>query len=96
MYFGTPCYGYALNCLFVYLVIQRTCPLFKRKQKLFILYATSKNEIHICSNKHETGLVEKRTVLRIVKWVPPVQGKTPIVQVKEHCVNLDMVSCTPL
>ena len=25
-----------------------------------------------------------------------MQGKTPIVRGKEHCVNLDMVSCTPL
>ena len=38
VYFGTPCHGYALNCLFVYLVIPGTRPLFKRKQKLFILY----------------------------------------------------------
>ena len=38
VYFGTPCYGYALNCLFVYFVIQGTRPLFKRKQKLFILF----------------------------------------------------------
>ena len=58
MYFGTPCYGYALNCLFVYLVIQGTRPLFKKNEKLlFYLHATSKNEIHICLNKHETGLV---------------------------------------
>ena len=35
VYFGTSCYGYALNCLFVYLVILGTRPLFKRKQKLF-------------------------------------------------------------
>ena len=27
------------------------------KSYLFYLHATSKNEIHICSNKHETGLV---------------------------------------
>ena len=27
------------------------------KRYLFYLHATSKNEIHICSNKHETGLV---------------------------------------
>ena len=38
VYFGMRCYGYALNCLFVYLVIQGTRPLFKRKQKLFILF----------------------------------------------------------
>ena len=36
VYFGTPCYGYALNCLFVYLVIPGTRPLFMRKQKLVI------------------------------------------------------------
>ena len=45
-----------------YLAILETRPLFKRKQKLYIyiyifLHATSKNEIYICSNKHETGLV---------------------------------------
>ena len=38
VYFGMPCYSYALNCLFVYLVIQGTCSLLKRKQKLFILF----------------------------------------------------------
>ena len=27
------------------------------KRYLFYLHATLKNEIHICSNKHETGLV---------------------------------------
>ena len=27
------------------------------KSYLFYLHATSKKEIHICSNKHETGLV---------------------------------------
>ena len=27
------------------------------KSYLFYLYVTSKNEIHICSNKHETGLL---------------------------------------
>ena len=58
VYFGRPCYGYALNCLFVYLVIQGTCPFLREiKSYLFYLYVTSKNEIHICSNKHETGLV---------------------------------------
>ena len=29
----------------------------KAKMCLFYLYATAKNEIQICSNKHETGLV---------------------------------------
>ena len=65
MYFGTPCYSYALKCPFVYMVIQGTPPLFERKQKfviLFTVHATSKNEIHICSNKHETGLVLKRNM----------------------------------
>ena len=58
MYLGTLCCGYALNCLFVYLVIQGTRPLSKRKQKLFILFTCNlENEILICSNKHETGLV---------------------------------------
>ena len=40
------------------MVIPGTRPLFKRKQKLFILFTCNlKNEIHICSNKHETGLL---------------------------------------
>ena len=34
VYFGMPCYGYVLNCL----IIPGTRPLFKRKQKLFILF----------------------------------------------------------
>ena len=34
--FGMQCYGYALNCLFVYLVIPGTRPSFKRRLKLFI------------------------------------------------------------
>ena len=29
----------------------------KAKSLLFYLYATAKLEIHICSNKHETGLL---------------------------------------
>ena len=58
MYFWLPFYGYALNCHFVYLAIPGTHPLFMGMQKLFFnLYATAKSIIHICSNKHETGLV---------------------------------------
>ena len=38
VYFGARCYGYALNCIFVYLVIQGTRLLFKIKKKLFILF----------------------------------------------------------
>ena len=58
MYFWPLCYGNALNCHFVYLAIPGTPPLLIRKQKCLIyLYATAKSEIHICSNKHETGLV---------------------------------------
>ena len=59
MYFRTPCYGYALICLFVYLVMPGTRLLFKRESKNYLpyLHATSIKEIHICSNKHETGLV---------------------------------------
>ena len=59
MYFWLPFYGYALNCHFVYLVVPGTRPLFKRKQKVcfFYLYAAAKSEIHICSNKHEIGIV---------------------------------------
>ena len=54
MYFGLLCYGYALNFHFVYLAMPGT-----RESKicLFCLYATTKSEINICSNKHETGLV---------------------------------------
>ena len=36
---GTPCYGYALNCIILsFLGFQGTRPLFERKQKLFILF----------------------------------------------------------
>ena len=63
MYFGMPCYGYVLNCLFVYLVIPGIHPLFMRKHKLFILFTCNlENEIHFCSNKHETGLVHEKPV----------------------------------
>ena len=59
MYLGTPCYSYALNCHVVYLAIPKTRPLCMKKQMgLFYLYATTKSEIQICSNKHETGLVD--------------------------------------
>ena len=34
------------------------CYLRESKSYLFYLYAISKNEIQICSNKHETGLVD--------------------------------------
>ena len=63
MYFGTPFYGYALNCLFVFLVIQGTHLLFKRDEKLFILFTCNleKRNSH-CSNKHETGLVPTSSV----------------------------------
>ena len=66
MYFGTQCYSFALKCLFVYIVIQETRPYLREsKSYLFYLHATSKNEIHICSNKHETGLVisSRQTVI---------------------------------
>ena len=59
MYLGPPCYGYALNCHLVYLAIPGTRLLCIKKQNLFVyLYATAKIEIQICSNKHETGLVQ--------------------------------------
>ena len=37
-----------------------TRPLLIRKQNLFVLFihATTESNIHICSNKYETGLVE--------------------------------------
>ena len=34
-----------------------TCMGYVRMYNFFYLYATVKSEIHICSNKHETGLV---------------------------------------
>ena len=37
MYFRLLCYGYALNCHFVYLALPGTRPLFMRKQKRFVL-----------------------------------------------------------
>ena len=62
VYFGTACYGYAfLKCIFVYFGIQGTRLLFERKQKvIYFIY----NKIHICSNKHETGLVLIMQVLK--------------------------------
>ena len=54
MYFWPLCFGYALNNPFVYLAIPGA---HISKICLFYLYATAKNEIQICSNKHETGLV---------------------------------------
>ena len=55
MCLGPLCYVYSLNSHFVYLAITGTCPLFMRiKPGLFYLYATTKSEIYICSNKHET------------------------------------------
>ena len=35
---------------------------------LFYLYANAKIEIHICSNKHETGLVELESPLLHAKF----------------------------
>ena len=58
MFFGPQCYGCASICHFVILAISGTRPLSMRKQVcLFYLYATTNGEIHICSNKHQTGLV---------------------------------------
>ena len=58
MYLGPPCYGYALNCHLVYLVLPGTRPLCTKRQFFFVLFICNrKNEIQICSNKHETGLV---------------------------------------
>ena len=54
VYFGPPFYGYALNYHFVHLTMLGTRPL---STSLFYLYATTKSEIHIFSNKHETDLV---------------------------------------
>ena len=59
MYLGPPCNGYALNYHLVYLAILETRPLCMKKQNLFVLFICNrkKSEIQICSNKHETGLV---------------------------------------
>ena len=53
------CYSYALNWHFVYLAIPETHPLFMKKTKFdcFIHMQPQKSEIHICSNKHEAGLL---------------------------------------
>ena len=65
MYLGPPCYGYALNCHLVYLAIPGTRPLCMKKQNMFVLSnASAKSEIQICSNEHETGLVN----VYIVQW----------------------------
>ena len=43
MYFGGLYHDYALNCQFVYLVIQGTCQVHMRKQNLFVYsYAAAK------------------------------------------------------
>ena len=58
MYLGPPCYDYALNCHLVYLAIPGTRLLHTEKEHLFVLFICNrKNEIQICSNKHETCLV---------------------------------------
>ena len=58
MYIVPPCYDYVLNCHLAYLAIPGTLQLcMKSNICLFYLYSTSKIEIQICSNKHETGLV---------------------------------------
>ena len=54
---GALCHGYSLNCHVVYLATLGTPPLLVKKLNVFYLYATAKSEIHICSNKPETGLV---------------------------------------
>ena len=61
MCLGPPCPGYALNCRFC-LAIPMTHQLLLRKQNLLYKYAPAENEIHICSNKHETGLVREKEV----------------------------------
>ena len=58
MYLGPPCYGYVLNYHLDYLAIPGTRLLCMKKQILFYLFTTATSEIQICSNKHETGLVQ--------------------------------------
>ena len=59
MYYGPPCYGYALIYNLVYLAIPKKRPLCMKKQNVFVLFiTTAKSEIQICSNKHETCLVQ--------------------------------------
>ena len=58
MYLGPPYNGYALNGHLGYLAIPETRLLCMKQPNLFVyLYATATNEIPICSNKHETGLL---------------------------------------
>ena len=55
---------------------------------LFYLYANAKIEIHICSNKHETGLVVQRgdwySKLKIVRISSICESRHPV-----HVKNSD-------
>ena len=57
MYLGSRCCGYALNGHIVYLAIQESSVMHEKPIFFVLLYATTKKEIQICSNKHETCLV---------------------------------------
>ena len=46
------------------------------KRYLFYLHATSKNEIHICSNKYETGLVNPLTA-HVARWTKTGHESSP-------------------
>ena len=52
------------------------------KSKLFYLHATSKNEIHICSNKHETGLVYTENMFVTPVHLLTFQVETSILSIK--------------
>ena len=57
MYFWLLCYGYALNCLFVYLAIPGTHLLFMRKQKKFVLLICNWKKMKFTSVQiNKTGL----------------------------------------
>ena len=62
MYLGPLCYDYALNGHLVYLAAYQGHASYAWKGKicLFYLYVTAKSEIQICTNKHETGLVDSQ------------------------------------
>ena len=69
--------------LFFYLVIPGTRPFLRgNKSKLFYLHATSKNEIHICSNKHETGLVYTENMFVTHVHLLTFQVETSIFSIK--------------
>ena len=56
-YFGPLCYGFDLDLPFWGAYQGHVRFLWESKISLFHLYSIARNELHICSNKHGTGLV---------------------------------------